>query len=72
MFILSLLYIYVVPHTSFAVITFIFLPGVVDSINGVTKLELTIASARELKQADEGAHVKKLYAATMVDGVLNS
>ena len=72
LFILSLLYIYIDPHKSFAVISFIFLLGIVDSINGVTKSKLTLASARELKKADEGANVKKLSVATMVDGVLNS
>ena len=73
MFILTLLYIYIDPQKAFAVITFLFLIGIVDSVNGVTKSKLTtIASARELKQADEGADVKKVSAATMIDGVLNS
>ena len=46
--------------------------GIVSSVNGVTKSKLTItSSARELKQADESADVKKLFAAiVMLDGVL--
>ena len=48
------IYIYIDPQKSFAAITFIFLIGIVDSINGVTKSKLTIASTRELKQADDG------------------
>ena len=41
---------YIDPHKSFAVITLIFLLGIVDSVNGVTKSKLTLVSARELKQ----------------------
>ena len=36
-------------------------------MNGITKSKLTIASARQLKEADEGTDVKKLSAATMVN-----
>ena len=46
--------------------------GIVDWVNGVTKSKLTIASASEIRQADETADVKKMSAATMIDGVLNS
>ena len=60
------------PHRLFAFIAFIFI-GIADSFTGVTKSKLTIASARELRQADETTDVKKLSAATMmIDGVLNS
>ena len=49
---------YVNPHILFAYITFIFI-GIVDSLNGVTKSKLTIASGRDFRLADEAADVKK-------------
>ena len=67
MFILSLLHIWIDPHRLFAVIAVVFHIGIVDSVNGATNSKLRIASARELKQADKGADVKKLSAATMID-----
>ena len=43
------------------------------SVNGVIKSKLTITSARgELRQAAESADPKKISAATMIDGELNS
>ena len=59
------------PHRLFAFITSIFV-SIVDSVNGGTKSKLTIASARDLRQAYETADVKKLSAATMIDSVVNS
>ena len=50
-------------NTSF----FSFQAGVVDAINGITKSKLTVASGRVLKESDDGADVKKLNAATMVN-----